>query len=237
MSQASDLRRARDEALRSGRDPSDILEALCLLNRKIDALGQIEAAQERNRAWSAGRRGDGVAKIAGLTDTLTSLLRRFGACGVVRYEDVPDLHRQVSALRKWCKTGAPTIRIDTLIGEGYEIARGFDELYRLLNQSNADGVRAPGFTVKQTAILQLIALRGSAHVDQVKTLQRHMSNIRAKLKKQGHAKRIAITTHAGEGLYTIDDKGREALTKLLAGEPLTKTTIAPLQLEPPRLAA
>mgnify|MGYP000564867286 CR=1 FL=1 len=185
MSSASALRLARDEALASGRDPGDILEALCTINRKLDSL----QANERNQAWACGRRGDGVAKIAGLTDTLTSLLRRFAACGVVRYDDVPDLHRQASALRKWCKTGAPTIRIDTLIGEGYEIVQGFDELYRLLNQGSANALRAPGFTVKQTAILQLMSLRGSAHVDQIPCLQRHMSNIRAKLKKQNLAKR------------------------------------------------
>lgn len=237
MSQASALRQARDEALRSGADPANVLEALCLINRKLDALGKTEAAQERNKAWACGRRGDGVAKVAGLTDTLTALLRRFAACGVVRYEDVPDLHRQVSALRKWCKAGAPTIKIDTIIGEGYEIVRGFDELYRLLNQSSADGVRAPGFTVKQTAILQLISLRGSAHVDQIPCLQRHMSNIRAKLKRQGHAKRINITTHPGEGLYTIDDKSRDNIAKLLAGEPLTEPRPANSNTEPLRLAA
>lgn len=237
MSLSTDLRLARDEALRSGANPADILEALCLINRKLDKLGKAEAAQERNKAWSAGRRGDGVAKVAGLTDTLTALLRRFAACGIVRYEDVPDLHRQVSALRKWCKDKAPTLKVKTIIGEGYEVVSGFDEIYRLLNQSSTDNLRAPGFTVKQTAILQLMSLRGSAHVDQVPCLQRHMSNIRAKFKRQGHAKRIRIDTHPGEGLYTIDEKSRANIAKLLAGEPLTEPRPANTNIEPLRLVA
>ena len=131
------------------------------------------------------------------------------------------------------------MKIETIIGEGYIIVSGFDEVYRLINQSSADGVRAPGFTVKQTAILQLISLRGSAHVDQIPCLQRHMSNIRAKLKKQGHAKKITITTHPGEGLYTIDEKGRANIAKLLAGESLTEAPPRPANIntEPFRLVA
>lgn len=205
---ASDYAKARAEVLTAGAQPRDLLEALCVIERQR----QLLLAQERNAAWACGRRGDAIPKIPGLTDTLTGLLRRFAALGVVRYGEVSDLHRHVSALRKKLKAMAPSVRIATLIGEGYEITAGFDEIYRILHSGREPSLAAPGFTVKQTAILKLICLRGSVHVEQVKCLQRHMSNIRAKLPKA-----ISIETHAGEGLYTLA-KGKEALTALLDGE-------------------
>lgn len=204
---------AKAEVLGSGAHPRDLLEALCVIERQR----QIIMAQERNAAWACGRRGDAVAKIPGLTDTLTTLLRRFAACGVVRYADMEDLHRHKSALCKALKKLAPGVTIATLIGEGYELVSGFDEVYRLLHQGNAPSLRVGSFTTKQSMILRLIAQRGSVHVDQTPCLQRHMSNIRAKLKTLGLAKKIVIKTHGGEGLYTIE-KGRDVLERLVAGE-------------------
>lgn len=215
---ASDLRTATTEALASGADPDSILEALVVINRKLALL----EAHNRQRAMACGYRADGVAKIEGLTETLTSVLRRFAACGVVSYEDVPDLHRHVSAIRKALKTLAPSIVISTLQRQGYEITAGFDDLYRILHVAKVASLAAPGFTVKQTAILQLIAARGSAHVDQIPCLQRHMSNIRKRLPKA-----IDITTRPGEGLYEIDAKSRAKLVKLLAGERIADDPPAP----------
>lgn len=174
-------------------------------------------AEHQNLCWADGRRGDSVAKIPGLTDTLTSLVRRFAACGVVRYADMEDLHRHASALRKRLKDLAPSVEIETIIGEGYEIVAGFDELYRLLRAGAKPTQKLQGFTTKQTDIMRLLAARGSAHVDQFTCLQRHMSNIRAGLKKQNLSKKIVIDTHGGEGLYTVS-KGREILAALVAGE-------------------
>ena len=210
----------------------DKLAAIHAVQRQF-ALWQ---AERNNLAWADGCRGDAVAKIPGLTDTLTSLVRRFAACGVVRYADVADLHRHVSALRKRLKDLAPSVVIETIIGEGYEVVAGFDHLYRLLHAGKQTALRIPGFTVKQTAILTYMAHRGAAHVDQFKCLQRHMSNIRAELKRQGLSKKIVIATHGGEGLYTVEN-GRDLLAKLLAGEAVTPEPKPKAQPKPRRAAA
>lgn len=229
----SDIRKAKSEALNSGASPSDILEALVRLERKIE----LKAAEERSAAWACGRRGDAAQKIPGLTDTLTSLLRRFAACGVVRYGDMEDLHRHKSALCKALKTLAPSVKIATLIGEGYELTGGFDDVYRLLHQGQAPSLRIASFTSKQSMILRLLAQRGSVHVEQTPCLQRHMSNIRAKLKTLGLSKKIDIKTHGGEGLYTLE-KGKDVLERLIAGEPLTEAKPKKTkQPEPLRIAA
>lgn len=205
---------ARSEALLSPASPQDTLAALHAISR----LEQVWLASERNQAWAAGRKGDAAAKIPGLTDTLTALVRMFAAKGAVRYADMPDLHRHVSALRKRLCDLAPGVVIETMIGEGYEVTEGFDHLYRLLHAAKTPSLRIAGFTAKQSDILKALAARGSAHVEQIECLQRHMSNIRAKLKTLGHAKQIKISTEAGIGLYLIDDKSRAALHLLIAGD-------------------
>lgn len=199
---------AEQEALHAGATPKDLLEALIVIER----MRQNHAAALRQLAWATGRKGDGVAKIEGFSDTLTGLLRRFAACGVVLHSEFgPELHRHVSALRKKLKKLAPDIEIDTLQGEGYEIVAGFDHVYRILHAGAVPSMRAPGLTVKQTAIIKLLVLRGSIHKDQVACLQRHMSNVRKRLPKG-----VTIKTHAGEGLYTLE-RGREILQALLDG--------------------
>ena len=190
-------------------------------------------AEHNHLAWADGRRGDTAPKIPGLTDTLTSLVRRFAACGIVRYEDANDLHRHVSALRKKLKDIAPGVEIATLIGEGYEIVAGFDQVYRLLHAGKTPSLRIGTFTVKQSMILRMIAQRGSVHVDQTPCLQRHMSNIRAKLKAQGLSKTITIRTESGDGLYVLE-RGRDALHRLIAGELEPKPAKASTP-KPPRL--
>lgn len=205
---AAELRLARDEAISTNAPWPDVLAALNVIDRKL-ALAE---AKERNDAWSHGLRGDGVARIPWLGDTLTGLLRRFAACGVVRHSEVDELHRHVSELRRRLKRHAGSIRIDTLVGEGYELVGGFDALFRLLRPGPKRELRLAGFTVKQTAILELLWKRGSLHVDQIPCLQRHMSNIRARLPKN-----IEVKTHSGEGLYTLA-RGREALAKLFGAD-------------------
>jgi hypothetical protein len=210
---AAAVRQARDEALVADATAADVAAALAALTR---ALLRAEAA-ERNALWADGRKGDGAAQIAGFSDTHVILLRRFAASGIVRHGEVDELHRHVSELRRRLAARGSTVRIDTVAGEGYEVTAGFDELYRLLRQRAPEALRVGAFTVKQTAILQLFAARGSAHVEQVPCLQRHMSNIRAKLPRA-----IAIRTHSGEGLYTLE-RGRAELERLLAGEALKPT--------------
>lgn len=202
---------AKAEAMLAGSQPKDLLEALHV----IDRLKEAHLAVLRNQAWMDGRRADGVAQIPGLTDRLTELVRRFAACTVVRHADFEDLHRAKSQLCKELKKIAPSVEIETIIGEGYEVVAGFDELYRLLRPRAH--TRAKGFTKRQTEILHILATRGSIHTEWGKAVQRHMSNIRAILKKQGLDKRIVIATHGGEGLYTVS-KGRELLAQLAAGE-------------------
>lgn len=177
-------------------------------------------------AWADGRRGDGVAVIPGIGDrnvgapALTSLVRRFAACGIVRHDDVEDLHRQVSALRKWLASAAPAVVIKTLKKEGYEVVAGFDDLYRLLYTAQASASeprrRAPGFSLHQSAILFHLATHGSAHVEQFACLPRHISNIRALLAAQGLEHAVSIETRVGEGIYIVA-KGREELRALMMG--------------------
>lgn len=177
-------------------------------------------------AWSEGRRGDGVAVIPGIGDrnvgapALTSLVRRFAACGLVRHDDVEDLHRQVSALRKWLANAAPAVVIKTLQKEGYEVIAGFDDLYRLLYAAQAHPGeprrRAAGFSLHQSAILFHLATHGSAHVEQFACLPRHISNIRALLAARGLERAVSIETRVGEGIYIVA-RGREDLRALVMG--------------------
>ena len=218
--------KARDEILAAKQ--GDILAALHALQRTLE----LYRAEHNNAAWAAGRKGDGCAKIPGLSDTLTTLLRRFAASGIVRYSDMEDLHRHKSALCKALKRIAPSVQISTLIGEGYELTAGFDDVMRLVRSSGAPSMRAANLTPKQTAILRILAQRGALHVDQIDCLQRHISNVRAKLKKLSLHKAIVITTHPGEGLYTLDESGRETALRLLAGELTPK---AQRQPTPPKL--
>lgn len=209
----SDFDTARETILvRSKSSPKEKLTALEAVSR----LEQLWRSDARIAAWADGRRGDGVAKVPGLSDTLTSLARRFAACGIVRHCEVPDLYRHKCALSKELKRLAPDVKIDAVIGEGYQVSAGFDSLNRLLHGGKQPSTRAPGFTPKETVILQLLASRGSAHKEQIDILQRHVSNIRKRFKRL-HIN-IKITTHPGEGLYTVDEKGREALASLIAGE-------------------
>lgn len=206
---AATFDKAASEAMLAGAPPKDLYEALHVIER----LKQAHLAVLRHMALAEGRRGDTVAKIPGLSDTLTCLLRRFAACGMVRHADFDDLYRHKSALCKALKSLAPEVRIKTVAKEGYEVISGHDGLVRLLHGGRIPSILIPGYTDKQSAILRHLAGRGSVHVDQFKALQRHMSNIRAKLPKSVH-----IITHPGEGLYTIDERSRDALNALISGE-------------------
>lgn len=210
----SDIAKAKAEVLLAGAKPKDLLEALAVIERQK----QIILAQDRHAAWSTGRRGDGRACAAGFTDTMTQLLRRFASCGVVTHEEFEDLHRQVSLLRKRLKDKAPAVVIKTLAKIGYEITAGFDDVFRLLHADAKASLCVADFTPKQSVILRTLAERGSIHVEHSAAIQRHMSNVRAKLAKHGLGKRITIETHAGDGLYTVDEKSRAVLASFVAGE-------------------
>lgn len=206
---AATFDKAASEAMLAGAPPKDLYEALQVIER----YKQAHMAALRHMALAEGRRGDTVAKIPGLTDTLTCLVRRFAACGMVRHADFDDLYRHKSALCKALKTIAPEVKIRTVAKEGYEVVSGHDGLVRLLHGGRIPSTILPGFTDKQSAILRHLAGRGSVHVDQFKALQRHMSNIRPKLPRG-----VIVTTHPGEGLYTIDERSRDALAAFIAGE-------------------
>lgn len=209
MEQVTACRLALNEVLRSDAGGEKILDALEVLNRRLALL----ESRERHDALASGRRGDSASRANGFTETETMVLRRFASCGVVTHAEVPsELYRYVSAIRRKCKTIAPAIKIVTRTGAGYELIAGFDDLWRLLHVAKTPALTVAGFTTRQSEILQVLAVRGSIHTEWGKAVQRHMSNIRKKLPRG-----IVIETHAGEGLYTLT-KGREALTRLIAGE-------------------
>lgn len=191
-------------------------------------------AEYNHIAWSKGLRGEGVATIPGLSETLTGLVRRLAACGVVRHADMDELPRNISALRKWLARHAPAVSIATLKDEGYEVVAGFDDLYRLLHGQAATQAgqrrRAHGFSTHQSVILFHIAQHGSAHVDQFPNLPRHMSNIRAVVAELGLDRKIVFETRTGEGLYVVA-KGRDELRRLTAGESVELILRDPTQAE------
>lgn len=181
-------------------------------------------AEYNHIAWSKGLRGEGVANIPGLSETLTGLVRRLAACGVVRHADLDDLARHISALRKWLARNAPAVVIATLKDEGYEVVAGFDDLFRLLYASEpregGQRKRAPGFTMHQSAILFHLATHGQAHVEHFPCLPRHISNIRAILAQLDAS--IVLETRLGEGLYVVA-KGREELRRLVMADRAVET--------------
>lgn len=224
----SDFDQARETIRLAGAKPENILEAL-------EAVRSIQArwmAQERIEAWSKGLRGDGVACIAGLTDTETGLVRCLLASTIVRHSEFDDLYRTVCALRAKLEVIAPSVEIRTLTKIGYELVAGFTELHRLLRPANTDTLKILDFTERQSELVRHLATYGSVHVNLGKAVQRHMSNIKKKLKR--HDPKIAIETIGGEGLYQISDKARERLNALIAaGEKTEAPKAAPAKLRPP----
>lgn len=192
--------------------PETLLEALETIARQQAMIDSLT----RHVAWAEGRRGDGGVSVPGLTDTMTRLLRRFAACGVVTHAEFDDLHRHVSHLRKRLKSMAPTVSIVTLKRIGYQMNAGFQDVYRLLRAGVAPCLTVGDFTPAQTAILKTLAHRGAIHVEAGKAIGRHISNIRVKLKA---AKILAfIQTNSGEGLYTVSDRSRSVLRRFIDGE-------------------
>jgi hypothetical protein len=83
------------------------------------------------------------------------------------------------------------------------------------NGARGDGIdRAPGFTITETRILRMLSARGDIRYECMDSLQRHMSNIRGKIKKLGL--NIVVRTVVQQG-YELD-KGALVLKRLLAGE-------------------
>jgi len=75
--------------------------------------------------------------------------------------------------------------------------------------------RAPGFTMSETRILRILASTGFVSPEQIDALQRHMSNIRKKLREM--APEVQIKTVVMEG-YELA-KGKADLHRLLMQPP------------------
>lgn len=78
-------------------------------------------------------------------------------------------------------------------------------------------MRADGFTVAETRILRVLASTGEIHYDHFDSLQRHMSNIRIKLRKMGLCVEIKTIVQVG---YEVT-KGKSVLERLVAGARVT----------------
>jgi hypothetical protein len=89
--------------------------------------------------------------------------------------------------------------------------------------------RAPGFTVSETRILRVLASTGFVAPDQVEALQRHMSNVRRKL-RENHPS-VTIRTVIMEG-YELAS-GRDDLRKLLLARTEGDGSQAPAQRPTP----
>ena len=87
--------------------------------------------------------------------------------------------------------------------------------------------RAPGFTASETRILRVLASTGFVSPEQVDALQRHMSNIRKKLREI--APEVQIRTIVMEG-YELA-KGKAELHRLLMA-PLGGEANQPAKLTP-----
>lgn len=86
--------------------------------------------------------------------------------------------------------------------------------------ARGDGaMRADGFTVAETRILRVLASTGEIHYDHFDSLQRHMSNIRIKLRKMGLIVDIKTIVQVG---YEVT-KGKAVLERLVAGARVTAT--------------
>lgn len=218
MNQPSHYEAAVDVILRSGAPTADLAQALLEVRGEIAQL----RAEHNQAAWATGRKGDGVIKIDGLTETDTSILRRFAATTVVLHADVDKLHQHVCSLRKVLKVLAPGVCIETVQRLGYRITAGFEDVYRLLKGGRASALGVAGFTPKETVILGLLVEWGNLHKEQIACLGKHLSNIRKKAKRFGFA-----IKHAGAGLYVADRAARAQIKRLLAGELTadTKTTL------------
>lgn len=193
----------------------DVVKAL-----KAEHLATVKRLQEQHcatarlTAWAKGLRGDGVAKADGFTETHTGVLRRFAALGEVNRIDYPDeeLSRHVCEIRRRLRQRNSGIKIDTLVGVGYQLVAGWEELIAMLQGRASRAARIPGYTPKETDTLYGFYEHGSQHVDQTKTLQRYISRLRAKLPAH-----IVIITE-GEGLYSVSRETQAEIGRLLAGE-------------------
>lgn len=101
---------------------------------EIGALQEENASLRRESAWKDGRRGDGVRRADGFTETETGVLRRLAASGFVSNAHSNAVYRHVSNIRKKLKLYAldQTVRIKTIVGDGYELEAGADFLVKLL---------------------------------------------------------------------------------------------------------
>lgn len=113
---------------------AELAEALAVIDRlqkENTALSVRLVEAERTKAWSEGRRGDGVDRAPGFTVTQTRVLRILAATGEIRYARMESsLQRHMSNIRKRLPPG---VVIKTIIGVGYEVVEGMTALRALVS--------------------------------------------------------------------------------------------------------
>lgn len=134
--------KAKAEVRASSASDADKQEALRVItalqdeNRRL-TLRLVEA--ERQLAWSAGRRGDGIERVPGYTVTETRVLRILASTGEIRYERMESLQRHMSNIRKKLPPG---VKIKTVVMQGYEVTAGLNALKRMVSGEAQSPVRA-----------------------------------------------------------------------------------------------
>lgn len=112
--------------------------------------------------------------------------------------------------------------IARLEAEKAQIDRDWRRKWDMAEGRRSNGVACvPGFTATETSILRIMAARGRVAYEQIPCLQRHMCNIRKKLREQG--RKITILTEKEIG-YVVETKaGKVMLERMVMGaEPRTQ---------------
>ena len=111
-----------------------LAEALAVISKLQTENARLQmrlVETERNIAWSAGRRGDGIDRVPGYTVTETRVLRILASTGEIRYgrPDMDSLQRHMSNIRKKLPPG---IKIKTIVMQGYEVVSGIGAIKRMV---------------------------------------------------------------------------------------------------------
>lgn len=122
---------------------TDAPQSLEEAQAEIARLRAKAESLERKVAWSEGRRGDGLHRAPGFTIAETRILRILASVGFVGREQVDALQRHMSNIRKKLKACAPSVTINTIVMEGYELTQGKADLQRLLLQAPGGEAQRP----------------------------------------------------------------------------------------------
>lgn len=100
----------------------------------IGALQEENASLKRESAWKDGRRADGVRRADGFTETETGVLRILASRAFISNTHSDAVYRHMSNIRKKLKAYNldQTVKIKTIIGDGYELESGQGYLNNLL---------------------------------------------------------------------------------------------------------